>query len=112
MEHFDKADFVEAQSAAELRSQLIDRIDAAVIAGDVHGCAEIWSRGAEVMFGWSADEVLGRRVADLVLPAEERELGRAAIADLLAHGSRLIERELLRRDGELFYAYVSTARSR
>jgi PAS domain-containing protein len=41
MEHFDKTDFVQTHEAAQLRAQLIDRIDAAVIAGSLDGVAEV-----------------------------------------------------------------------
>lgn len=35
----------------------------AVVAGDVDGRVTFWSRGAERMFGWAADDVLGQRFA-------------------------------------------------
>jgi PAS domain S-box-containing protein len=108
LEHFDKTDFVQAQEAAQLRSQLIDRIDAAVIAADLDGHAQIWSRGAEAMFGWSAEEVLGRNVTDFLLLAHEPERGRTAIAELRKLGSRMTERELRRRSGDTFFAYMSS----
>jgi PAS domain S-box-containing protein len=108
MEHFDKTDFVQTHEAAQLRAQLIDRIDAAVIAGSLDGVTEVWSRGAELMFGWNAEEVVGRHVTEFVLTAGEREHGRAAIAELRDRGSRLTERELRRRNGETFFAYVSS----
>jgi PAS domain S-box-containing protein len=108
MEHVDKTDLVETLEAAELRAQLIDRIEAAVIASSLDGVVELWSRGAEEMFGWSADEIIGGEMTEFLLAPRERARGRAAIAELRDRGSRLTEHELRHRNGETFFAYVSS----
>ncbi len=108
MEHFDKTAFVEAQENARLRSELIDRIDAAIIATDLDGVIELWSRGAEQIFGWSEQEVVGREVSALVLPPGEPDLGGAVVAAIRATGSRFTERPLRRRDGTTFFGHISS----
>jgi diguanylate cyclase (GGDEF)-like protein/PAS domain S-box-containing protein len=48
-----------------------------------------WNPAAERIFGWSADEALGREVAELIVPEEERELYRSrfdrAVAEDMPH---------------------------
>lgn len=43
-----------------------------IIGKDINGTITSWNRGAEVMFGFSAEEAIGRRFVDLVIPADQR----------------------------------------
>lgn len=92
-----------------------DRRLAALVAhaGDAHlsldgeGRVVGWNPAAEVMFGWRADEAIGRPLADLVIPPEERAAHRAGLARLEAGGpssilDRRVELTALRRDGGRF----------
>jgi PAS domain S-box-containing protein len=60
-------DYYENQAAA-LREQaaLLDLAHDAIVALDMQGRILYWNRGAEVMYGWSRGEALGRSAADLV----------------------------------------------
>jgi PAS domain S-box-containing protein len=108
MEHFDKTAFVKAQQTAQLDAETLECTDAAVLATDLHGRIQLWSRGAEQLFGWSADEVVGRDVLHLVLPPGKGDPAAAVVADLHTRGARFAERELRRRDGTTFHAYVNS----
>ncbi len=59
-----------ARIAPELLKRLADEIPAAVIATDPDGVVELWSRGAVELFGYSAEEAVGRPLAAL-LPTSE-----------------------------------------
>ncbi|ART62794.1 PAS domain-containing hybrid sensor histidine kinase/response regulator [Kushneria marisflavi] len=43
-----------------------------IIGKDINGTITSWNKGAEVMFGFSAEEAIGRRFVDLVIPADQR----------------------------------------
>jgi len=109
MQHYDATAFVEVQDAARLRTRLLDEIDGAVIAADLEGRVELWSRGAEKLFGWSADEVIGASATDVIVVAGDREASRAGVAELKRDGTRMTERELHRKDGTRFAGYASSA---
>jgi PAS domain S-box-containing protein len=109
MQHYDSTAFVEAQRTARLRGLLLDEIDAAVIAGDLDGRIELWSRGAERVFGWMASEVVGRDVAEIVVAPARYADAKASLDRLKEAGRRIGERELQRKDGSRFFGYAASA---
>jgi PAS domain S-box-containing protein len=76
---------------------LLDAVEQAVIATDTDGRVLYMNRFAEQLYGWSPSEMLGRSIVDVLLPADARELGRAAIRD--PSGPRMGDWVLRRRDG-------------
>ncbi len=48
------------RAGTDAEAVLAGMVDA-VVAGDAEGRVTLWSRGAERMFGWRADDVLGQR---------------------------------------------------
>ncbi len=76
----------------------------AVVAMDAGGRIVGWNPRAEEVFGWSADEVMGRRMDEVILPARHRRAHRAGLARYLRTGQarilgRRIEVEALHRSG-------------
>src|SRR5207247_4938552 len=59
-------------SEARLKAVLHSALDAHVAMDDT-GHVTSWNQQAESMFGWSEAEVLGRRLADLIVPPVHRE---------------------------------------
>lgn len=104
----DCTQLVAAQRSARLRARLLEEIDAAVIAGDLDGTIRLWSRGAEKLYGWTAEEVVGRDVVDVIIPSERRPEARGNLAELKRTGLRDADRTLRRKDGSFFSGYVST----
>jgi PAS domain S-box-containing protein len=109
IQHYDSTAFVEAQRTARLRGLLLDEINAAVIAGDLDGRIELWSRGAERIFGWMASEVVGRDVAEIVVTPARYADAKASLDRLKEAGRRIGERELQRKDGSQFFGYAASA---
>jgi PAS domain S-box-containing protein len=63
---------------------LLNNTEDAIVAFDAGWLIEVWNRGAERMYGWTADEVLGRHtleVARLEATDEERAAMRSAVAE-------------------------------
>jgi PAS domain S-box-containing protein len=74
---------------------------------DEHGHIVRWGDAAAALFGWSEDEVLGRTVADTIVPSFYREAHRRGVAACVAGRrpvltGRFIEVTALRRDGSEF----------
>ena len=102
---------VREQTAAleklEVQSRLLDQVGEAVIATDRQGLVTFWNRAAEVIYGWPAEEALGRPILELT-PAEASKEEAAAILESLAVKSGWSGRiELKRRDGSTFWASVT-----
>lgn len=53
------------EQEVQFHAQLLDQVDAAVIAVDLKRTVTHWSRYAEVQFGWTREEALGRDIAEL-----------------------------------------------
>jgi PAS domain S-box-containing protein len=83
---------------------LLDHSLDAVIIADREGRIITWNTRAEELFGWSRNEVLGKALAETVVPPSLQEAHRRGFARYLATGegpvlNRLIELPARRRDG-------------
>ncbi|MDQ3934131.1 MAG: SpoIIE family protein phosphatase [Actinomycetota bacterium] len=87
----------------------------AVLGMDTSGVVTLFNPAAEEMFGYRAEEAVGRELAELVIPPELRELHRAGLARVRATGeSRLIGRRIdlvgQRADGARFPVALTITR--
>lgn len=98
-------------SELRLRDQeirlLFERTSDAVVTMDAEGLIRSWNPRAESLFGWREIEVLGRSVAETVVPEALREAHRMGLARFLETGEgpalgRMIELSAMRRDGSEF----------
>jgi PAS domain S-box-containing protein len=97
---------VEALSAAYL-VQLLDAVEQAVVATRPDGRIVLWNRCAERLYGWSADEAVGRNVVDMVPSEMSREQAAAIMDELRAGRAWAGEFRVRRRDGGTFQAWVA-----
>ncbi len=78
----------------------------AIIATDGDGRVRYWSRQASRLYGWRAEEALGRDILDLT-PARQSQAEAAAAMRTLAAGDGWQGEMVLKgRDGRPFRAYV------
>ena len=83
---------------------VLDTAQDAFIAMDVEGTIQAWNRAAEQTFGWARAEVIGRPLAEVVIPERLRAVHHASVERRLRLGEgpvldRRIELEAMRRDG-------------
>jgi len=80
---------------------IISSSDDAILVKDLNGVIHSWSRGAERLFGYRADEVIGKPVYVLIPPDREKE--EPHILRLIARGERLDHFRTVRcrKDGTL-----------
>jgi diguanylate cyclase (GGDEF)-like protein/PAS domain S-box-containing protein len=79
----------------------------AVVTMDADGVITDWNPMAETVFGWPRSEVVGRLVADTIMPQRYREAHRRGLRHFLETGegpalNRRLELEGLHRDGHEF----------
>jgi diguanylate cyclase (GGDEF)-like protein/PAS domain S-box-containing protein len=90
------------------RSQLmLDAIAQAVIATDLSGIVTYWNLAAERLYGWRAQEAIGRPASELIVAETHRSVGAEIVASLSAGGSWSGEFPVQRRDGTRFVALVT-----
>ena len=87
---------------ARLRTVLATSDDA-FVGMDAHGRITDWNRAAADVFGWTAKEVLGRTVAEVLVPPRLRPAHVAGLERFLASGERTLPARMelvaLHRDG-------------
>src|SRR3989442_3170354 len=72
-------------SEAQLKAVLHSALDAHVAMDDA-GRVTSWNQQAESMFGWAERDVLGQRLADIIVPLAHREAHAAGLRHFLATG--------------------------
>lgn len=95
----------------KLQPILNTAIDAVVVV-DARGLVIDWSRRAEAMFGWARPEVLGRSLADVIVPPPLRQAHQQGLERFVATRvnhvlDRVLELSAVRRTGEEFPVELS-----
>ena len=103
-------DVTERKQAEEERARLaaiVTSSDDAIFSCALDGSVTTWNRGAEVMYGYTAAEIVGQSAAQLV-PGECTE-EHARLLTRIASGSRVehVETARLRKDGTLIDVSIS-----
>jgi diguanylate cyclase (GGDEF)-like protein/PAS domain S-box-containing protein len=99
------------------RRAIIDTAGDAFLGMDEHGTITEWNAAAGGLLGWTATEAIGRPLADLVVPPEQRQAHLAALARFLTTGQTAlptgaINVQALRRDGARVDVEFTLARLR
>ena len=90
-----------AEQARLLLASIVESSDDAIVSKDLNGVIDSWNPGAERLFGYTADEVVGKSVTNL-FPVDLRNeepaiLERIRIGELIEH----YETVRCRKDGSL-----------
>lgn len=86
---------------------MLDAIGEAVIATDLAGTVTFWNAAAERMYGWRADEVIGRNVVDVTPSDASRDEAERLMACMRRGETWRGRFEVRRRDGSTFPALVT-----
>lgn len=95
-------DITERKRAEELRSHLaaiVEASDDGIVGKTLDGTILSWNHGAEKLYGYKAEEIVGRPITLLVPPDRPDEI--PEILERLRHGERIAqyETERIRKDG-------------
>jgi PAS domain S-box-containing protein len=104
---------VSTTEQAGLSQALIEHLADAVIFADHEGLIQVWNAGAEAVFGYSADQVLGQRL-DVLIPERLRSAHWAAFDTAVDTGRMKYGRESMttrsiHKDGSDLYVDLSFA---
>ncbi len=97
------------EHANEFQARLLDAVEQAVIATDLEGRVIYWNAFAESLYGWSASEVLGRTIRDIVVPPGLEDDSAAIARSVIEEGTWSGEQSILRKDGSVIQAFVVLA---
>jgi two-component system, chemotaxis family, CheB/CheR fusion protein len=98
--------------AQEVRSNLaaiVESSDDAIISKTLEGVISTWNRGAERLFGYAAEEVIGKSITLLIPPSHIDE--EATILAKLRRGERIDHYETvrMRKDGTLIHVSLTVS---
>ncbi|MFT3885723.1 MAG: PAS domain S-box protein [Flavobacteriales bacterium] len=104
------ADTTERQrtlKAAQHQAAIVESSSDAIVSKDLNGTILSWNRGAQNMFGYTAEEIVGRPVTMLFPPGLENE--ELAIVERIRNGERVEHYETIRmrKDGSLLNVSLS-----
>ena len=97
----------EAEEQIRFQARMLAAVNQAVVATNAEGAVIYWNTYAETLYGWPASEALGRRVTELIIPAEMQAEAQRDLERLQRGENFTIERVKCRRDGSRFHALVS-----
>jgi PAS domain S-box-containing protein len=63
----------QAEEQLRFQAQLLDNVRESIVATDLEGNVIYWGKGAEALYGYSAEDVLGNPITFIVEPQEEKE---------------------------------------
>ena len=98
-----------SMAAEKLLAAIVESSSDAILAKTLDGVITTWNLGAELMYGYTADEIIGRNVADLIPPERAHEL--APILERIRNGERIehFETNRLRQDGSVLDVSITVS---
>ena len=101
------------ESANRLRAMSEASHDALIMIDD-RGNITFWNPAAEVMFGYTLEEILGKQLHPLLAQSHERENASAGLSHFAITGegvvlNRVVELNALRKNGDIFPAELAVA---
>jgi PAS domain S-box-containing protein len=90
-----------AEQATRLLAAIVESSHDAIVSKSLNGVITSWNKGAERLFGYAAEEAVGRNIT-LIIPPERRDEERT-ILEQLTRGERVdhFETVRMRKDGSL-----------
>jgi PAS domain S-box-containing protein len=99
----------EGEVTSHLLASIVESSDDAIISKDLQGIISSWNKGAERIFGYTAEEVIGRPITILITPDREDE--EPTILKRICAGLPIEHYETVRRrkDGQLIDVSITVS---
>ena len=89
---------------------LVENTQTAIVVVDAYRTVIFWNRGAERLYGWTADEVLGHHI-EFIYPEDRRaDVVQTVLPALQREGSWSGEYPAIRKDGSRFTSFLNLSR--
>ena len=105
----DVTDRTRSEEAVRFQAQLLNAVQQAVVATDPAGTVIFWNKFAEKLYGWSADEAIGKPLDELTPAPFLRDHGAEIMERAAAGGSWTGEFLAQGRAGKSFPALLTTS---
>lgn len=103
----DVTEEIAADAVAERLAAIVASSDDAIVSKDLNGVVQTWNRGAERLFGYLAEEIIGRPI-NIILPPDRQD-EEITILDRIRRGEQIdhFETVRMRKDGKLIHVSVT-----
>jgi PAS domain S-box-containing protein len=105
----DMTEHTRIERQITFQAQLIDLVQASVIATDADGVITLWNAGAEQLFGWQRHDVIGVDISNVMSGGQTSGLSESMLAVLRAGDAWEGEYFARRRDGSQVPIFVTNA---
>jgi len=106
--HTDITEEKELQLKYFQQAQILEQVHDAVISFDPNGFIQSWNTGSEMLFGYRADEMIGRHFS-MLFPEDAYDVYDKGISELQKNGEYKAEIFLHNKSGEALYVSISFA---
>src|SRR5581483_10610002 len=98
-----------AEATGRLLASIVESSDDSILSKDLNGIVTSWNKGAERMFGYSAEEIIGRPVS--LLAPSDRHDEMPAILERIRNGEHVDHFQTMRRtkSGKLIHASITVS---
>jgi PAS domain S-box-containing protein len=104
----DVTETTKAEKKVRFQSNLLNIISQATISANENGIINFWNKAATEIYGWTAEEALGKNVISLV-STEQKEGDIVEIMSELSKGNSSNEFLVKHKDGHTFSIFASTS---
>ncbi|MCE8425767.1 MAG: PAS domain S-box protein [Candidatus Methanoperedens sp.] len=87
--------------------RLLDHANDAVVTTDIRGFVTSWNKSAEKLFGWTAEEITGKRMVEMLATQETAAEKEKMICEILPDTISGHEISCMRRDGTEIYVSIT-----
>ncbi len=105
----DVTERTRSEAAIRFQAQLLNAVQQAVVATDPEGIVIFWNKFAENLYGWTAEEAVGKTIEELTPSPFLREHGTEIVARAAAGESWTGEFLVQGKSGKAFPALLTTA---
>ncbi|HEY4306704.1 MAG TPA: PAS domain S-box protein [Gemmatimonadaceae bacterium] len=99
----------QAQAAMSQLAAIIESSDDAIVSKDMNGIVRTWNRGAERIFGYAADEIVGTSIMRIIPPERADEEQYIMLKIAVGEGVTNMETKRRRKDGEIINVSITTS---
>ncbi|HZJ35535.1 MAG TPA: PAS domain S-box protein [Gillisia sp.] len=104
----DVTETTKAEEKVRFQSNLLNTISQAAISVNANGIINFWNKAATEIYGWTAEEALGKNVISLI-STEQKEEDTKEIMEELSKGNSSNEFVVKHKDGHTFSVFASTS---
>jgi PAS domain S-box-containing protein len=98
------AQYQKAETKLKFQARILDEVHDSVICTDIDGNIQTWNCGAEKLYGYRAEEIIGQNI--VILYNDPRDLQSTVIEPLLEQGEHEIELINRHKSGQIIYIHL------